>query len=353
MAIENRGPELLGVNVAFLAAALVSILLRCYVRVFMVKAFGVDDWLMIVAAVFFVLYASFSTAGTRYGTGRHHDDLEDEDIKTAMMCWWFCFLWYCLAMIASKISIGWFLLRVTTSKIHIWIIYIAMASTALSGIVFFFVTMFQCSPIPFFWDKDLPGKCVDIEVIIGLAVLYSVFSVISDFIFAILPGVIVWNLQLHRRTKMLLFPLLAMGCVASSAVVARFPFLPKFREPDFLWNTLDIAIWSSVEQGLAITAGSLATLRPLLKLAGHHLGFTSGPTAYNLSGPPRFGHRSTPSRGNDLELSPVPPPKDTDVFASRMREAKRDRTQTRLTPVGENESMEELHSPRSYFKTDG
>jgi hypothetical protein len=116
-------------------------------------------------------------------------------------------------MIASKISIGWFLLRVTTSKIHIWIIYIAMLSTALSGIVFFFVTMFQCAPIAFFWDKDLPGHCVDIEVIIGLAILYSVFSVISDFIFAILPGVIVWNLQLHQRTKMLLIPLLAMGCV--------------------------------------------------------------------------------------------------------------------------------------------
>lgn len=49
--IENRGPELLGVNVAFLTAALVSILLRCFVRVFMVKAFGVDDWLMVVAAV--------------------------------------------------------------------------------------------------------------------------------------------------------------------------------------------------------------------------------------------------------------------------------------------------------------
>jgi hypothetical protein len=117
-------------------------------------------------------------------------------------------------------------------------------------------------------------------------------------------------------------------------------------------NTLDIAIWSSVEQGLAITAGSLATLRPLLKLAGHHLGFTSGPTAYNLSTPgaQRYGHRSTPSR-HDLELSPVPPPKDTDVFSSRMRDNKRG-TQTRLTPVGENESMEELHSPRSYFKTD-
>ena len=52
MAVEdNRGPELLAVNIAFMSAALVSNLLRCVVRVFMVKAFGVDDWLMAIATV--------------------------------------------------------------------------------------------------------------------------------------------------------------------------------------------------------------------------------------------------------------------------------------------------------------
>ncbi|RNJ52182.1 hypothetical protein D7B24_004215 [Verticillium nonalfalfae] len=77
-----------------------------------------------------------------------------------------------------------------------------------------------------------------------------------------------------------------MGCVASFAVLVRFPFLQKFRQPDFLWNTVDIAIWSTVEQGLAITAGSLATLKPLIKAVGHRFGLTSNPTAsgnYNLS----------------------------------------------------------------------
>ena len=49
--IEDRGPELLGVNMSFLATALISISLRCYVRAFMVKAFGTDDWLMVIAAV--------------------------------------------------------------------------------------------------------------------------------------------------------------------------------------------------------------------------------------------------------------------------------------------------------------
>jgi hypothetical protein len=36
---------------------------------------------------------------------------------------------------------------------------------------------------------------------------------------------------------------------------------------------VDIAIWSTMEQGLAITAGSLASLQPLVKRVGQRLGF--------------------------------------------------------------------------------
>jgi hypothetical protein len=50
-------------------------------------------------------------------------------------------------------------------------------------------------------------------------------------------------------------------------------FVMDFKNPDFLWATLDIAIWSDVEQGLAITAGSLATLRPLYRKLASKLGF--------------------------------------------------------------------------------
>lgn len=51
MAIDNRGPELIGVNIAFLATAVIANALRCIVRVKMVKAFGVDDWLMVASTV--------------------------------------------------------------------------------------------------------------------------------------------------------------------------------------------------------------------------------------------------------------------------------------------------------------
>jgi hypothetical protein len=85
---------------------------------------------------------------------------------------------------------------------------------------------------------------------------------------------------------------------ASAAVVVRFGYVKDFKNPDFLCTysnyngaprnhfanialdaTLDIAIWSTVEGGLGITAGSLATLRPLFRIIGPKFGLsTRGPS---------------------------------------------------------------------------
>ncbi|KAK2030771.1 hypothetical protein LX32DRAFT_637841 [Colletotrichum zoysiae] len=273
--VENRGPELLAVNIFFVTAATVAIALRCFVRAGLVRAFGSDDWLMVLAWVFFACYSASSISGVHYGTGRHHKDINKEDIPKALECWWYCYLFYCLSMVISKMSIAYFLMRITTQKVHRWVVYLAMLFTVISGIIFFFVTLFQCHPISFFWNKDQAGGCVNPDIVIGLAYAYSASSVISDFAFAILPAFIVVKLQVPKKTKYALIPLLMMGCVASSAVLVRFGFLMRIKDPDFLWATLDIAIWSSIEQGLAITAGSLATLRPLLKIIGHRLGWST------------------------------------------------------------------------------
>ncbi|KAK8093776.1 Satratoxin biosynthesis SC1 cluster protein 4, partial [Apiospora hydei] len=286
--IPNRGPELFAIDIVFALLALTACILRVFTRTFMVKAFGVDDILMVVSTAFFLVYASFSIAGTHFGTGHHHKDLPVANIQAAMKCWWMCYLTYTCSMITSKISIGLFLLRIAAKKIHQHIIYGAMTISVISGLAFFFVTLFQCNPSPYFWNRYVPGEpgsCVPSDVIIGLGFLYTSFSLISDFTFALLPAVLIWDLKLKQRTKFAIIPLLAMGCVASCAVVARYPYMPRLREvDDFLWATVDIAIWSTVEQGLAITAGSLATLRPLFKHIGYGLGLTTRPSDYGPGG---------------------------------------------------------------------
>ncbi|KAM0321798.1 hypothetical protein ACHAQA_009895 [Verticillium albo-atrum] len=303
-AIENRGPTLQAVAISLLVAAIISILLRCYVRVVLIKNFGVDDYFMAAAMVFFALFVTCVLMGIKHGTGRHHWDLETADESKAMMYWWFCYLWYCLSMIMSKISIGYFLLRITVRKLDIWIIYSVMGTTVLTGIVFFFVTLFQCNPVSFFWDKSpANGTCVNVDVIIALTYLYSVCSVICDFTFAILPIFLIMSLSMDRKTRLALIPIVLMACVASSAVVVRFAYVKDFKNPDFLYATVDIAIWSTTESGLAIIAGSLATLRPLFRLVARAIGLsTNEPSGYQVSGqriPSGMGWANQPDESRD------------------------------------------------------
>lgn len=116
-------------------------------------------------------------------------------------------------MITSKLSFAWFLLRIANTRTYSWIIYAAALFSVLAGLVFFFVTLLQCHPISYYWDRSQPGSCLKMDVIMAVAYIYSAFSVVTDFTFAILPGFLIWNLQLRTKAKVAAIVLIAMGCV--------------------------------------------------------------------------------------------------------------------------------------------
>lgn len=51
MAKDDRSLEVKAVAAAFMSVACVTVILRCYVRGWIVRAFGWDDWAMVVAMV--------------------------------------------------------------------------------------------------------------------------------------------------------------------------------------------------------------------------------------------------------------------------------------------------------------
>lgn len=116
-------------------------------------------------------------------------------------------------MIFCKLSIGFLFLRISIKRIHTWILYLAMFTSIVAGGAFFFIIVFQCSPVDYFYKKDQPGSCVSNDIIVALGYTYSMFSILSDFTFAIIPGFLVWDLQLKRRAKVALIPLITMGCM--------------------------------------------------------------------------------------------------------------------------------------------
>lgn len=128
------------------------------------------------------------------------------------------------------------------------------------------------------------GKCVDTNILIDIAYVYSVGAAVTDFTVGLLPAFMIWNLRMSPRDKIAVAGILGVGCMfvshpdrerkredmltpyrASAAVIVRIPYIHNYKDIQFLYKTTSISIWSNIEAGLGITAGSLTTLRPLIR----------------------------------------------------------------------------------------
>jgi hypothetical protein len=94
----------------------------------------------------------------------------------------------------------------------------------------------------------------------------------------------------------------SLSCVltsqsASSATIVRLPYLQTLNDvDDFLYSTTGVAVWSTIETGIGITASSLATLRPLFK---NFFGISStGPSGQSDSNRGGKGYIRSKSNGN-------------------------------------------------------
>ncbi|KAK4542866.1 hypothetical protein LTR36_006055 [Oleoguttula mirabilis] len=296
MADSKRG-EVLAVAIAFSILSWVTVSLRIWVRAGMLKSFGSDDWTMIATQVVFTLYLSCQLGGVYYGTGQHLSAIEPWAAQRALRFWFFCEALYILATMLLKVAIGLFLLRVAQKPLHIWIIRIVMLSTIIFGGGFEFVIIFQCSPVSTFWSLD-PHKaqCITWHLLSALTYTISALNCVADWTFAILPIFVVKGLIMSDRQKILVSGILALAAVASAATIVRMPYIHTFsqsflgRDGDFLYDTVGLAIWTTIEVGVGITAGCIATLRPLLQLALSKIGVSSSHqnAASRRSGLPRF-----------------------------------------------------------------
>lgn len=107
---------------------------------------------------------------------------------------------------------------------------------------------------------------------------------------------------------------------ASTATIARIPYVKSLNNTDdFLYATIEVAIWSACELGLGMTAANCAVLRPLFRKLLPSLGFNSSggrsTGGSNLKGMSTTGAKAeakhkkaekrSSSRNDELELGDV------------------------------------------------
>ena len=93
---------------------------------------------------------------------------------------------------------------------------------------------------------------------------------------------------------------------ASIATIVRIPYARGILDnPDFLYTFTDLGIWTTVEIGVALTASSLATLKPLMR----KMRIFSASSSLDPDGWTSDRIRGSQPRGNTVTIKAVKAPK--------------------------------------------
>ncbi|ORX94210.1 hypothetical protein BCR34DRAFT_499411 [Clohesyomyces aquaticus] len=312
--MKGRGGSVLAVAILFFILSWLTVSLRVYTRHILLRQFGKDDWAMVATLFLFTIYLACQITAVAHGTGQHIWDLDPRDARTALIFWYLCELLYILSNCTLKIALGIFYLRVAVKKGHILVIKTVMLGTVLFGLCYFFMAAFQCIPVSEFWDHH-PAleKCIPEAPTTGITYSLSAVNACADWILGLLPFFIVWDLQVNRKTKIMVAGILAFAAIGSTGTVVRMKYIHTLTHgDDFLWATTDVAIWSTVEPGIGITAASMATLKPLLQLCLYYMGLGAAPQSARLRASEHSSRSGRKRRGQNsyhhspsLELRPA------------------------------------------------
>lgn len=152
------------------------------------------------------------------GLGQHTPDLSMQQVIVSFKAWYFGELLYALVSVSVRTSVALTLLGLYNHAQHRTLYMILLLTclgiVGLVSLVFFFASMFQCSPPTHYWkqfeDPTRVGTCAN-TVVPTTAIVLSVVAAVSDLILAVFPMARVWNASLSQRKGAFILMSLGLG----------------------------------------------------------------------------------------------------------------------------------------------
>jgi hypothetical protein len=116
------------------------------------------------------------------------------------------------------------------------------------------------------------------------------YSVVTDFVCALLPVVVLWNIKISLKTKIGVCGLMSLGLIATAVAIVRASSL-GIKTADLSYDYCIAAIWANTELHLGIIATNLALSRMIW---GFFFGAPSSSSSTTYT--PRYGTGSHLSR---------------------------------------------------------
>ncbi|EFQ34533.1 integral membrane protein [Colletotrichum graminicola] len=258
---ETSGVQITTVALAFTAMSLVVMSLRLYVRVIMLHAAGLDDWVIVVTWVASCGFAVVSTIQTKWGLGLQNiEDMPNENLYNFGLLQYAGAPFYITSILGFKMSLLLSYLRFIPQGPYKIGTFITMGMCVAYHFTFLVVQINLCTPIAKQWDPTITnGSCLKgVPFYTAMASLTILFDLVVMF----LPFPVLANSKIQKRKKFVLLGLFGLGAFITIIQIIRIQTVHA------LANYLDSApliMWSAVENNLGIIVCCVPTLAPLVK----------------------------------------------------------------------------------------
>ena len=260
--------------IVFAALGLSTGAARIYSRLFITKALGLDDLLVVLAIGFITALMILVIIGNRsFYSGRHIWDVPPTSFVGSRINIWASLWCYVIGHNLIKISVLLFYRRLSVkfSKTFLVATWIGIAYNILYFFGFGLSLMLICRPLHSYWDSFNPKWAATHHFHCGTESIAlpasSAFSVFGDLYSTLLPLILVYNLKLPHRQKLALYGLFALGFMAVTAGIIRTVLLYRLLNIDYdfsrqLWLTWILGV---LEIYLALFAASAPSLKPFFR----------------------------------------------------------------------------------------
>lgn len=224
---------------------------------------GWDDYTITLGIVIGIIGWGFFVVSTVHGVGRHNYYVSPSDQIMAQHWLFASEAPWPIAVMFVKISIACMLLRIKRSRPWLAFLYIMIAiqvATCIGSVTF---VLFRCIPMRAHWDPSVTdARCVSTKSIYYTIYITAVISIVTDLSLAFLPLAFIRKMQRPLRDKIVLSALMGLGIFATIMSIVKTTVVKHYDATgDILWDSIDLSLWSILEEQAGIIAACIPCLR--------------------------------------------------------------------------------------------
>ena len=148
-------------------------------------------------------------------------------------------------------------------------------ATCIGSVVFI---LFRCIPMRAHWDPSVTdARCVSTRSIYYTIYITAVISIVTDLSLAFLPLAFIRKMQRPLRDKIVLSALMGLGIFATIMSIVKTTVVKHYNATgDTLWDSIDLSLWSILEEQAGIIAACIPCLRSPFERILDRIGFVPG-----------------------------------------------------------------------------